>query len=270
MNVYVGWVTMVEIRMATKLNTVDASKTTLRVVEALKHLEGAGVTELAEHLELPKSTVHNHLQTLTECDFVVAEDGEYRIGLRFLDFGMFVKERIDILDAATEEVERLAEETGELVNLMIEEHGLGVYVYQAYGDRAVNTNLHTGKRVHLHQTAQGKTILTHLPEERFEEILQGQGLPAYTPNTTTDRDELESELATIREHGYAYDDEEWMQGLRCVAAPILDTDGYSLGAIGICGPTRRLSGNTYEEEFPDLVQSSANVIELNIEYPNRD
>ena len=78
------------------------------------------------------------------------------------------------------------------------------------------------------------------------------------------------EMKKIAEQGYAYDDEEWMRGLRCVAAPILNRDGDPLGAVGISGPTRRLSGDIYEEKFPDLVQSSANVIELNMEYPNRD
>ena len=255
--------------MAPQQNTVDASKTTLNVAETLKHLDGATVTELADEMELPKSTIHNHLQTLIECEFVTCEDNEYRIGLRFLDFGMFVNERVELLDAARDEIDRLADETGELVNVMVEEHGRGVYVYQAYGDRAVNTNLHVGKRVHLHQTAQGKAILTHCSDERFEEILERHGLPPYTPNTTTKRDQLEAEMAEIEERGYAYDDEEWMQGLRCVAAPILGTNGEAIGAIGLSGPTRRLRGEMYESEFPDLVQSSANVIELNMEYPNR-
>lgn len=252
--------------MPSQLNTVEASKTTLQVAEALKHLDGAGVTELSDHLGLPKSTIHNHLQTLIECEFVVADDNEYRIGLRFLDFGIVVTERLDILNAGPDEVDRLAEETGELANLMVEEHGLGVYVHQEYGDRAVNTNLHVGKRVNLHQTAQGKAILAHLPEKQYREILERHGLSGYTPNTTTDPEELESELAEVRDQGYAYDDEEWMQGLRCVAAPILDTDGNPIGAIGLSGPTRRFSGEFYEEELPDLVQSSANVIELNLEY----
>lgn len=251
-------------------NTVDASKTTIKIAIAIKHLDSAGVTELANHLDLPKSTIHNHLQTLLKCEFIVEEDGKYHLGLRFLDFGMFVKERIDILDAARDEVNRLAEETGELVNLMVEEHGWGVYVYQSYGDRAVNTNLHVGKRVHLHQTAQGKAILTHYDKDRINEIIDRHGLTAYTENTTTDRDELEAEMEMIAERGYAYDDEEWMQGLRCVAAPIRDMNGDPLGAIGLSGPTRRLSGTIYEEKFPDLVQSSANVIELNMEYPNRE
>jgi DNA-binding IclR family transcriptional regulator len=258
------------VKMAQNTNTVDASKTTIRVAEAVKHLDGAGVTVLANHLSLPKSTIHNHLQTLIECEFIVEEDNEYHLGLRFLDFGMFVNERIEILDAARNEVDRLADETGELVNLMIEEHGWGVYVYQSYGDRAVNTNLHVGKRVHLHQTAQGKAILTHYSDERTDEIIDRHGLNAYTENTTTDREELETEMKRIAEQGYAYDDEEWMRGLRCVAAPILNRNGDPLGAIGISGPTRRLSGEMYDEKFPDLVQSSANVIELNMEYPNRD
>ncbi len=245
---------------------VQASLTTLRIVEALKRRDGAGVTELADHLDIPKSTVHNHLQTLKECEFVVHENGTYRIGLRFLDFGQFVWERVELVQAARNEADRLAEETGDLAHVMVEEHGLGVFVYQTGGDRAVNTNLHVGKRVHLHQTGLGKAILAYLPDDERDEILDQHGLRRRSEETIVDRDVLLDELEETRRRGYAVEDEEWIRGLRSVAAPVRDKNGYPIGSLSLTGPLSRMRGERYEETIPDRVQSAANVIELNVEY----
>jgi IclR family transcriptional regulator, acetate operon repressor len=255
--------------MGEQKNIVQASITTLQIVVALKHLEGAGVTKLAAHLGLPKSTVHNHLQTLLQSEFVVFDGETYRVGLRFLDFGEFVRERIPLLEAAEDELAKLAEETGELAHLMIEEHGRGVYVSQAKSTDAVNTSIHVGKRVHLHQTSAGKAILAHTPDDKLDEILDRHGLERKTRETITDRGELEEELEAIRERGYAYDDEEWHRGLRCVAAPIRDMDNNAIGGVSVAAPLGRTREERYRTELPEAVLSTANVIELNMEYEVR-
>ncbi|WP_224337695.1 IclR family transcriptional regulator [Haloprofundus halobius] len=252
--------------MSEQPNVIQASITTFRVAEALKHLEGAGVTELAAHLELPKSTVHYHLRTLMQAEFIVADGDEYRVGLRFLDFGEFVRDRVELLDATDPALRKLAEETEEIANLLVEEHGRGVYVARELGERAVQTSFHTGKRVPLHQTSAGKALLAFTPRERVEEILDRHGLPSKTQNTITDRDELFEELEEIHERGYAYDDEEWHRGLRCVAAPIRDLNDRAVGAVSVAAPLSRTRGDRYRSDLPDAVLSTANVIELNMQY----
>ncbi|WP_129113746.1 IclR family transcriptional regulator [Halegenticoccus tardaugens] len=252
--------------MKKESDIIQASLTTFRVAEALKHLEGAGVTELAAHLGLPKSTVHYHLQTLMEAEFIVADDDEYRIGLRFLDFGEFVRDRVELLGAAEPALRKLAEETGEIASLMVEEHGRGVYVAREKSEGAVQTSFHTGKRVPLHQTSAGKAILAFTPRERVEEIIDRHGLPGKTPNTISDGDRLFETLDEIRERGYAYDDEEWHRGLRCIAAPIRDMDDQAIGAVSVAAPLSRTRGDRYRRDLPDAVLSTANVIELNMEY----
>jgi IclR family transcriptional regulator, acetate operon repressor len=252
--------------MGEKQNIVQASITTLQVAEALKHLDGAGVTELAAHLDLPKSTIHNHLQTLLETEFIVFDGAEYRVGLRFLDFGEFVRDRIPLLEATDTQLNKLNEETGELSQLMVQEHGRGVYISQAQSSDAVNTSIHVGKRVFLHQTSAGKAILAFMKEEDRNRILNSHGLKGKTEKTITDRDQLEDELKTIRERGYAFDDEEWHRGLRCVAAPIRNLDDTAIGAVSIAAPLGRARGTRYRTDLPEAVLSTANVIELNMEY----
>ncbi|QLG61791.1 IclR family transcriptional regulator [Halorarum salinum] len=247
-------------------NTIGALGTSLRILEALKEIGGAGVTELAGELGLPKSTVYSHLRTLREHEYVINHDETYCIGLKFLDFGEHTRDRMDIYEVAKPEVQALAEETGELANLLVEEHGEGVYLFRAKGDRAVNLDTHAGMRVNLHCTSLGKAILAYLPDERVDEILDRWGLPARTANTITTRDELEAELATIHERGYAKDNGERLAGLRCVGAPITDADDRAIGAVSVAGPTSRMKGEAFESEIAERLRSAANVIELNLTY----
>lgn len=247
-------------------NPIKSARVAFQIVEMLKELDGAGVSELARQLNMPKSTTHNYLSTLEESDYLIKEDGIYYVGVRFLELGSYVRNRRKIYEISKPEVCDLAEETGELANLLIEEHGKGTYLQRARGAHAVHVEVPEGTRVPLYCTGLGKSILAHLPEERVETIIEREGIEQITPNTVTDRETLFDQLDEIRDRGYALDDEERIQGLRCVAAPILSTDDRVLGAISVAGPSNRISGERYRETLPNKVLETVNVIELNVTY----
>ncbi|CQR52041.1 MULTISPECIES: IclR family transcriptional regulator [Haloferax] len=247
-------------------NTIGALGTSLEILEALKERESAGVTELATELGLPKSTVYSHLRTLREHEYVVQRDGKYCIGLKFLSLGEHTRDRMPLYEVAKPEVNGLAEQTGELANLLVEEHGEGVYLFRSKGEQAVSLDTHAGMRVKLHCTSLGKAILAYLSEKRVDEIIERWGLPAQTATTITSREALEEELAAVRERGYAYDKGERLSGLRCIAAPIKNPDGHAIGAVSVSGPTSRMKGERFESVVPEQVMSAANVIELNLTY----
>jgi DNA-binding IclR family transcriptional regulator len=121
-------------------------------------------------------------------------------------------------------------------------------------------------RVPLQTTALGKTILANRPADEVDEIIERHGLPAVTERTITDRDELDECLATVRERGYAYDDEERIEGMRCVAAPVTDSTGRAVAAVSVSGPKSRMRGESFEETIPNAVLQTANVIEVNLTY----
>jgi IclR family acetate operon transcriptional repressor len=247
-------------------HAVKSVETAFKILDAIKQLDGAGVSELASHLDLPKSTVHNYLSTLVQEEHVVKDGSSYHIGIRSLEYGAYARSQIDIYDIATPEVDELAASTGELANLMVEEHGRGSYLHRARGENAVRVEAHVGTRVPLHGTALGKAIMAYLPSERVDEIIEQHGLTATTPSTITDREMLDDELAQIREGGVAFDDEERLTGLRCVAAPILSTNDRVLGAISVAGPSNRIRDDRFAEELPKQVLEAVNVIELNVTY----
>lgn len=245
---------------------VKSAATTFEVIHALKTLDRPNVADIADHLDVPKSTAHDHLSTLIELEFVVkAEDG-YRLGARFLEYGGYAREQMKVYRVARPVVNRLAEETGEHANLMVEEHGLGIFLYKAKGDDAVNLDTHPGMRVPLQTTALGKTILAHTPREDVEAIVDEHGLPQVTEQTITDREVLFDELDAVREQGYATDDEERVEGMRCIAAPILDQHDDVIAAVSVSGPMSRMHDSRFEDDIPRRVLSAANVVEVNMTY----
>jgi len=224
---------------------IGSTETSFRIVERLRADEVASVTALAEAVGVSKSTAHNHLQTLRRLGYVVREDDEYRLGLRFLGLGDRARDRHGLYYVAKPEADSLVDAVGERVQVMVEERGDGIYIYQSLADQAVGTDSHIGTVVDLHATAVGKAYLAHLPNDERAALLDHLELTEQTPNTITDREALEAELAEIREDGCAFNGEERTVGMRAVGAPIVLDDGRVLGGISVSGPTTRMTGDWF-------------------------
>lgn len=184
--------------MADGDTTLTSVERAFAVVDYLREVESAGVTEVARGLDIPTSTAHTHLTTLEQLGYIVKRDGSYYVGLRFLELGESARNRRDIYDLTRGEVEQLANETGELVGVMIEEHGQGVYLHRSRGDRVALAD--TRGEVRQPPLPGGGKVDSRSPPGRADrEITDQHGFPRETDKTITSRDELEAELATIRE-----------------------------------------------------------------------
>lgn len=245
--------------------TIRAVERASAIVDALERHGPMGVTELARELDISKGTVHTYLTTLAR-ERLVARDGEkYRLSLRFLSLAERVTHRIQIYDIAKTEVDKLADETGERAQFAMLEGTMVTNVYRAEGENAIRTTVTVGQYDYPHYIAVGKAMLAFLPADRRDDILAENGLPAGTNHSITDRETLEDHLETVRERGYAIDDEERARGVRCVAAPLQNERGDVLGAISVSGPAQRLTDEQIEAELVGLLLRSANVIEVNAE-----
>lgn len=240
---------------------VGTIATTFRVVAALREAGGAGVTELADRLDLSKSAVHNHLSTLEQLEYAVNDGGTYRLSLRFLDLGTGVRETLPVVAAGREEVDALADRTGETAALVVPEFGRAVTAY-ATPDGATD-GLRSGSRLPLHACAAGKAILA-FQGTSVEEYAAGMDLQRRTDRTITDPAELRSELRSVKDRTIAFDRGEAVADLRSVAAPVRDGDGRPVAALAVSGPSARLSGKRLEEDLPGLVLSHAKDVELEL------
>lgn len=245
--------------------TIRSVEIAFNIIETLKENGRSGVTELADELGHSKSTVHSHLGTLEEQKILVQDAGGYRLSLSVLDMATHVRKQIGNYEVIECEVDELAEETGEIVQFGIEEYGKVTYLHKASGARAVETASRVGIHQPMYSTSLGKAILTYLPSERTAEIVQSIDYEPVTPQTVTSPDELYAELEQIRERGYSIDDEENIEGLRCVAAPVKNGEAV-LGAISITGPSSRFTDDRIHGELADYVKRAANIIELNTKF----
>lgn len=241
----------------------------LGLVGELDESGRTGVTELADKLDIAKSTCHYHLETLCDTGFLVKEGQQYRLSLRFLEIGERVRRRIPLYEAAKDQIDEIAAETGELVILMVEEQGLGIYLHKAAGEYAIDIDAPLGRFATLHNRALGKAILAYLDRTRVEEIVDQHGLPRTTDQTITNRETLFDALEQVREEGIAYNYEEAIEGLHGIAVPILDENEAVIGAISIAGPSKRLEGKKLNETYPRLLARARNIIELNVQHSKR-
>ncbi len=223
--------------------TRKTTKTSLAVVEAINNLEGATLTELADHTGLATSTLHTHLKTLEEAEYVTRIGNSYELGLRLFYIGENARRRDPRYTLARDKAFELANQVNEEVNFAVEEYGRSIILYDETPSPS-DTGFQVGRYFHMHSSASGKAMLAAFSTDRVREIIDTWGLPKYTENTISDTDDLFDELAQVREQGYAVNRQEELEGLHSVAMVINNPDGSVFGSLDISGPPYRLPDNS--------------------------
>lgn len=249
--------------MTDEPRTFKTTETSFSVVHAIEDTDGATFSELQSRTELSKSTLYYHLATLEKLGYVVKDDGMYQLGLRFISHGENARSKEPAFGVVHSKARELADRIPEEISFATEENGRLVVVFHDIGGSAM-TDFQVGQYLHMHATANGKMLLSEMPEERVDEIIDRWGLPKLTENTITDRDELKAELDTVREQGYAINDEEQREGLRSVGAKVTKPDGTALGSLAVDGATFRLTDEHIEEHTIQQLSDTIDAIENDI------
>ena len=199
--------------------------------------------EVSDKLELHKSTVHRLIMVLERHKLIERNslNGRYRLGLKLFELGTRAVSRLDLRERARPVLERLVLETSETVHLGILDDTEVLYLDKVEPARSVRMSSSVGRRNPAYCTAMGKSILAYLTEAKVEAIVRKHGLKAMTANTITSLLELKAELAGIRERGYAVDNEEIEEGVRCVGCVVRDFSGGPVAAISVSAPAFRIS-----------------------------
>ena len=227
-------------RRVYKLQALDRAFAVLDLLAA--SATPLGLAEIADALGLHKSTAHRFLMVLERHRMVErAQAGKFRLGLRLCDLGSRAIEQFDLRDRAQLHLKTLVAEVEETAHLCILEKTHMVYIDKQEPERSIRMISRVGASSPIHCTAVGKAILATMPRSRVEELLPELRLERFTRRTMTSREALLKELERTSRRGYAVDDEEREEGVRCAGVAILDGRGEAVAAVSISGPSFRVT-----------------------------
>lgn len=240
---------------------IDATQTSLAILETVGDRGGATLTELTAEFDLSKTGVLKHLRTLCETGHLVREDNTYHVGLRFLPLASQARDRIRLTSIARPEVTKLARAAGEQANVLVEEDGRGVYLFAQNERDDEAPSPAEGTIVPLDETGAGKALLSRMPEERVRRLHESGKLRNDAASAFAD---LEAEFSAIREQDIAFDRGQNRFEHQSVGTSIVGPDGTPVGAIELVGPEVRVTDKRLEEDFPGLILGTASTIEQRV------
>ena len=246
-------------RDRSKAQTLKSLDLALRVLGSFSdERRERGVTEIARDFGVSKATVYRLLVTLERHRYVVQNPvtGRYRLGPRL---GLIVQSagpRLNLAAEAQPYMEQLRECTKEVVHLDVLDGNEVVVIGRLDGLQPVQVMSRVGDRGPAHCISTGKAILAYADPQAFDLVTAG-GLTHYTDRTHTTASSLSRELAQVREAGFAVNWGEWRAEARGISAPVLDSTLRVVAALGICGPSTRLTEEFVYAFAPAVVDAAA-------------
>uniref|UniRef100_A0AAU3GYL5 IclR family transcriptional regulator n=1 Tax=Streptomyces sp. NBC_01401 TaxID=2903854 RepID=A0AAU3GYL5_9ACTN len=232
---------------------------TLRVLDALAHPDAPHrLGEIGERSGVSKASAHRILGTLIEEGYATSEgEGRYGIGIRLQAMAARVLSEDSVGIGAV--LRTLQQRLGQTVHLAVLNGDHAIYTHKVDPDRAYRITTEVGTRLPLHGTAAGLALLSRLPEQESAALLDATALTALTTRTVTDRRTLEKRLTSARADGYATDYEEHEHSICSLAAPVLDAEGYPVGAVSVSALTFLVGPEELRAFAPEVQQAASDV-----------
>jgi DNA-binding IclR family transcriptional regulator len=209
----------------------------LKILELLAATDKVSITEVADQLNVDKASASRLMQTLANYGYAEKDldTQRYRLGPKIVELSQSLLARMPFRDEAKPYLRELVAITNECAHLAIAAQGQVLYIDQVDSPATLRVNADIGHLAPLHCTALGKVLLA------FGNVPLPTELAAHTPRTITNSEALQMHLAQVKRQGYAIDDEEYDYGVRCIAAPVYNLNGEMVAAMGISGPSNRMS-----------------------------
>jgi IclR family acetate operon transcriptional repressor len=228
----------------------------LSLLEALEDGRGeVGIAELSKRVGLHVSTTHRILATLVARGYARQnpETGRYALGAKALHLAESYLGQMDLRRLVRPVLERLSQETGETVNLVILDRQEALYLDKVESPQSLRIFSRIGHRAPVHCTAVGKVLLAYRSKAQVEALLGPGPLERLTRHTITSVVQMRRELEKVRDQGFALDREECEEGACCIAVPVKNAQGDVEAALGISAPTTRLTLRRMEELIPTML-----------------
>lgn len=249
--------------MGDRANLISSVDRAANVLKLLAESGGgsSGVTELAARVGVRKSSVHRLLQTLQLHDLVSqdAATRKYRLGWGLYRLAAKIPAGADLIEASRQELDRLASSSHECANIGVLGNQAVVIIARSVPRQAVITNMDVGYQEPIHATALGKILLSECSEDEIRRISGGHRLAMFTTRTIVDSAVLAGECQDARRRGFAVDNGEMDDDVRCIAAPIRNHGGRIIAAISISGPANRMTLERLEALRGSLLEAAGRV-----------
>lgn len=229
-------------------STIQALDRALEVLDLLSRNDGLSLSAIARALDQSAATMHRVLVTLSERGFVETGPAgqDWHVGPTSFRVGSGFLRRTNVFERSRPHMYDLMRTTGETSNLGIERNGNVLFIGQVETHDAIRAFFPPGTLSPLHASGIGKALLSGYSDERLERFLRQQPFERFTENTIVDAEALQTQVLLARALGYVVDDEERTVGMRCVAAPIFDSQGDIVAGISVSGPSQRMTKNKVE------------------------
>jgi IclR family acetate operon transcriptional repressor len=245
-------------RAAHEKDSLESIDRMMTVVGALERAHDQPLEAIAREAGLSESTALRYLLSLSKHDLIERNEvtGNFRLGLKLFRLGALAIDRRDIAHIAQPVMAQLLDRFGESVNLATRLRTNIVLIRVVDSPNPVRKGARVGETDSWHATSLGKALLAAMTEAEAGEILSGLQFTAFTPNTITSAKDILRDLEGVKTRGYAIDDEESVEGLRCVGAAIHNHDGDPSYALSVSGPKSRMPYARIQEIGTMLAQSA--------------
>jgi len=231
----------------------------LKILRALADADGLSVSAIAASQGVHRTTAFRVLQRLEAEGFVARDGGLWSLGPTLVQIGARALGQLSLREEARPVMQRLAETSGESVQLTIRAGDDMMAVDAVESPQAVRVGLPLGNRAPLYCTATGKAILAHLPGDEVDEYLDRVRFEPRTRHTVLDKAVFRRQLAEVAAQGYAVNDEESIEGVVFVAAPVLETRGLPVAVLVLGAPAMRLRREDFARHGAMVRQAAAQI-----------
>lgn len=249
-----------------KSNHVKSIMKAFLIMEELDKSGELSIGDLSERLHMDKATVHRLINTIKEAGYVIQnlDNKKYSNSLKLLAMGNRVMDKTGVRHIARPFVEELSRKSNETINLGVRIGNKIMYIDKMESSSTIKVGLGIGTSVPSYCSGLGKAILAFIQDEERQEVLDSISYKKYTDHSIVDRVLMKKEFNKIADKGYAVDDEEYVVGLICIAAPIFDYHGKPIAAISISCPKYRYDEEEHLALYSGLVTEAAKKISHNL------
>lgn len=251
------------------MSNVQSLERALTILNKIsEYPDGIPIARLSEQVGLTKSTTHRLLATMANMNYVVKDEetDKYKLGLQILFLSRNLFNNFNIVNTAKRYLEKLSHEVNETVHLCIEDHGEVIYIDKIESNQTIRMYSRIGSRAPMYCTGVGKILLSGMDKDYFEELISKMNFIPKTPTTITSKEEFVKEIEKVKSQGFALDNSENEEVLRCIASPIYDHKGKIIASFSVSGPSNRVTMDVINHTLIEKMKQYSLEISKNLGY----